>query len=296
MNKDEKLNLIERENKQTKPADGKNTPLPDVLTVREVRTRRGPAWSITTMFLLTGFIVLITLYLFFILNYINPINTSVKVGDIKISDKDYDHVYAYMNEANGSEELDTGWVNLFISDTVILSEKAKEWGLDADPNRVEELQDKYGGFAERVALREALEKHLEEEASPTEEEMKQFYENTKNIYYIKDSDIDYYAVQSKQPLPEQTDDIEENWKLQSGTFSLLAAYGVETPEPGIYPLEPAEDGQYRYIIIKESRIEYIPFEKVKKNIENILYTQYTQGEISFILQSGRFSYDILYFR
>lgn len=253
-----------------------------------------PFSSFTIFSFVFGIIILICFYLYFTFNYVSPINTALQVGNIKVTNDTYNLVKTTLEKEN--PEITNELVNIFLSDTIILSEKAKELGIRAEKSEYEYLTDKYGAMAERIFLRERLEQYLDENATVTEEEIQNFYENNKKDYYVIDSKFKYYAVQSDSPMPSNyTPNINGKLQLKEGTLKQLRAYGIYEPSKGIFPIN-STDGTYKYIIIVEGEMEYIPYEQVKENIKNAIYIQKTEGQITKFLEEGRAVYDIKYFR
>lgn len=251
--------------------------------------------SFTILSIVLGIIILVGFYLYFTLNYVSPINIALRVGNIKVTNETYNLVKATLEK--NSPEISNELVCIFISDTIILSEKAKELGISVEKSEYENLIDEYGGLAERVALRNKLEKYLQENATVTEEEMKDFYEENKNAYYVVNSKFKFYAVQSDSPMPDDYIPNTDELYLQEGTLAQLQAYGIYEPSKGVFRIESDDaDDMYRYIIIVDGEIEYIPYEQVKENIRNAIYIQKTEGQINNFLEEGRAVYDIQYFK
>lgn len=251
---------------------------------------------VTIFTIVTGLILLGCFYLYFVLNYVSPINTALRVSDIKVTNDTYDLVKTTLEKRN--KEITDDEVCIFLSDTIILSEKAKELGITAKESEYKSLIDEYGDMSERIVLRNKLNDYLEENASVTEEEMKTFYENAKTEYYYDpDSKFKYYAIQSDSPMPDNyTPNGNSNLQLKEGTLKQLRAYGIYEPTKGIFQIESTEDGIYKYIIITDGEIEYLPYEQVKDSIKNALYIQKTEGQINEFIKNGRTIYDIRYFK
>lgn len=278
--------------KETETALQEN-PSAQPMTLQQITRKRKPMSTFALTSLLFGFILLGAFYIYFNLTFVSPINTALKVDNIKVSNQTYDLVMTYMKSEN--EEITDEAVSIYLSDTIILSEKAKELGLQVEESDYQDLVSKYGDMAERVALRGKLEEYIKEQAVVTEEEMKTFYENAKDYHYIADTHFTFYAVESNKPMPENYQVDTSKMKPQEGTLDLLRAYGIYEPKEGTFQIE-SEEGTYKYIIIVDGDIEYIPFEQVKDSIREAIYIQKTDGQILDYLESGRLIYSIRYFK
>lgn len=272
----------------------------NLIGVQQLTPRRKPLSSVAIISLLFSLLTVIGMYLYFTLNYVSPINTALRIGDIHIDNQTFDQVKAYIVETNqnSEEEVDDNFVSIYLADTAILSEKAKELGLSVTEEDYQDLADGYGKMAERVALRIKLEEFLKEEAEISEEEMKAFYEELKDDYYVVDSTFDFYAIQSDTPIPENYTFENSELTLQKGTLKQLRLYGISHPKKGVFLIESEDenDKSYKYIVIVNGELQYIPFDQVKDKIEEALYIQKTDGRILDYLQEGRVVYDIRYFR
>lgn len=285
----------QQEQKEQPSVDINQHRLFDVQSAR-LRTRRLSTTSIFSLVL--SFVTLAAVYLYFSLTYISPVNTALRVNDIKVDNQTYDQVKAYLSKGNqGDGDIDN-MVSMYLVDTIILSEKAKELGLKVDEKEIEPFAEHYGKMAERVALRTKLEEFLKEEAKNiTEEEMRDFYEKMKDDYYaVADSEFQFYAVQSDMPIPDNYKLDTTRLTLQTATLEELRAYGIHLPEKGVHQIESPENDIYQYIIIVDGEVVYLPYEQVKESIRNTLYIQKTDGQIQEYLQEGRIVADIDYFR
>lgn len=296
LKKDETIELEQKkQNDQSVDIESSN-----LIGVQQLTPRRKPLSSVAIISLLFSLLTVIGMYFYFTLNYVSPINTALRVGDIRIDNQTFDQVKAYIVETNqnSEEEVDDNFVSIYLADTAILSEKAKELGLSVTEEDYQDLADGYGKMAERVALRIKLEEFLKEEAEISEEEMKAFYEELKDDYYVVDSTFDFYAIQSDTPIPENYTFENSELTLQKGTLKQLRLYGISHPKKGVFLIESEDenDKSYKYIVIVNGELQYIPFDQVKDKIEEALYIQKTDGRILDYLQEGRVVYDIRYFR
>lgn len=296
LKKDETIEL-EQKKQNDQPVDIEPS---NLIGVQQLTPRRKPLSSAAIISLLFSLLTVIGMYLYFTLNYVSPINTALRVGGIHIDNQTFDQVKAYIVETNqnSEEEVDDNFVSIYLADTAILSEKAKELGLSVTEEDYQDLADGYGKMAERVALRIKLEEFLKEEAEISEEEMKAFYEELKDDYYVVDSTFDFYAIQSDTPIPENYTFENSELTLQKGTLKQLRLYGISHPKKGVFLIESEDknDKSYKYIVIVSGELQYIPFDQVKDKIEETLYIQKTDGRILDYLQEGRVVYDIRYFR
>lgn len=291
--KNPKVENFDATNFKTVNSKVKNSELIDIQHLPKKHKLFSP---VTIFTIVTGLIFLGCFYLYFVLNYVSPINTALRVGNIKVTNDTYDLVKTTLEKRN--KEITDDEVCIFLSDIIILSEKAKELGITAKESEYKSLIDEYGDMSERIVLRNKLNNYLEENASVTEEEMKTFYENNKtDYYYDADSKFKYYAIQSDSPMPDNyTPNGNSNLQLKEGTLKQLRAYGIYEPTKGIFQIESTEDGIYKYIIITDGEIEYLPYEQVKDSIKNVLYIQKTEGQINEFIKNGRTIYDIRYFK
>lgn len=296
LKRDETIEL-EQKKQNDQPVDIEPS---NLIGVQQLTPRRKPLSSVAIISLLFSLLTVIGMYFYFTLNYVSPINTALRVGDIRIDNQTFDQVKAYIVETNqnSEEEVDDNFVSIYLADTAILSEKAKELGLSVTEEDYQDLADGYGKMAERVALRIKLEEFLKEEAEISEEEMKAFYEELKDDYYVVDSTFDFYAIQSDTPIPENYTFENSELTLQKGTLKQLRLYGISHPKKGVFLIESEDknDKSYKYIVIVSGELQYIPFDQVKDKIEEALYIQKTDGRILDYLQEGRVVYDIRYFR
>jgi len=265
----------------------------ELISINQLPKKHKHFSSIAFFSLLFGFILLVVFYFYFTLNYVSPVNTALRVGDIKVTNETYDLVKSTMKKQN--KGITDDFISVYLSDTIILSEKAKELGLTVNKTEYQDLISEYGEMAERVVLREKLEKHLYDQAIVTEDEIKEFYENAKNDYYISDSHFKYCAIQSDSPLPAGYIPDTSKLNAKEGTIDLFRAYGINNPTKGIFQVE-SEKGTYKYIIITDADIEYLPYAQVKDSIKKSLYIQKTDGKIKNILEDGRLSYTIRFFK
>lgn len=285
----------QQEQKEQPSVDINQHRLFDVQSAR-LRTRRLSTTSIFSLVL--SFVTLAAVYLYFSLTYISPVNTALRVNDIKVDNQTYDQVKAYLSKGSQGDGGIDNIVSMYLVDTIILSEKAKELGLKVDEKEIEPFAEHYGKMAERVALRTKLEEFLKEEAKNiTEEEMRDFYEKMKDDYYVvADSEFQFYAVQSDMPIPDNYKLDTARLTLQTATLEELRAYGIHLPKKGVHQIESPENDIYQYIIIVDGEVVYLPYEQVKESIRNTLYIQKTDGQIQEYLQEGRIVADIDYFR
>lgn len=264
----------------------------DLITIKELTKKKGPSYAIIGLIL--GCVTLTIFYFYFITTNLSPINTAVKVNDIKIKNKTYDLIKETLRKDN--DNIQDSWINIFISDTIILSEKAKELNIniDTEGENYSKLVEKYGDFAERVLLRENLEKSLQKNAIITEDEIYNFYENYKDEFYINNSNIEYYAVQLDHPIsPDYKRP--NNIPIKNGSIHLMRKYGIYNPKKHTYLIDESENS-YKYIIITKCDIEYIPIDKIKDKIKDVLYKQKTDGVISEYLNNGKLTYNIKYYK
>ena len=238
----------EKQINQTEHSDMTNSELIDIQHL----PRKHKLFSPVTIFsILFGVIILASFYFYFTLNYVSPINTALRVDNIKVTNNTYNLVKTTLENRNN--EITDELVCIFLSDTIILSEKAKELGISVEKSEYEPLIDEYGSMAERILLRNKLREYLQENASVTEEEMKTFYENAKKDYYVANSKFKYYAVQSDSPIPDNyTPNATGELQIKEGTLQQLRAYGIYEPSKGIFQIE-STDGIYKYIIIVEGK-------------------------------------------
>lgn len=270
----------------------------NLINVSQMNTKKRLPSTTSVISLAFSFLFIVVIYLFFTFKYISPINTAIRVNDIKVDNETYEIVKKYVleNNKNNTDESIDDFISKYLVDTIILSEKAKELGLEVLEEDYKDLQKIYGRMAERVALRIKLEEFLKQEAENiTEQEMKDFYEENKNEYYIKNSSFEFYAVQSDKPMPENYQFDTSKLTLTKGTLMQLRTYGIYLPKKGVNVIE-SDDGIYRYIIIVNGEVEYIPYEEVKERIKEALYIQKTDGQIQEYLQQGYSTYKIDYFR
>lgn len=289
---------VETKNSEEKKSDTTNSEVKnsELMNIQHLPKKHKLFSPVTIFTIVTGLILLGCFYLYFVLNYVSPINTALRVGNIKVANDTYDLVKTTLEKRNNAITDDE--ICMFLSDTIILSEKAKELGITAEESEYQPFINEYGDMAERMILRNKLNDYLEENASITEEEMKTFYENAKTEYYYDpDSKFKYYAIQSDSPMPDNyTPNGNSNLQLKEGTLKQLRAYGIYEPTKGIFQIESTEDGIYKYIIITDGEIEYLPYEQVKDSIKNALYIQKTEGQINEFIKNGRTIYDIRYFK
>lgn len=270
----------------------------NLINVSQMNTKKRLPSTTSVISLAFSFLFIVVIYLFFTFKYTSPINTAIRVNDIKVDNETYEIVKKYVleNNKNNTDESIDDFISKYLVDTIILSEKAKELGLEVLEEDYKDLQKIYGRMAERVALRIKLEEFLKQEAENiTEQEMKDFYEENKNEYYIKNSSFEFYAVQSDKPMPENYQFDTSKLTLTKGTLMQLRTYGIYLPKRGVNVIE-SDDGIYRYIIIVNGEVEYIPYEEVKERIKEALYIQKTDGQIQEYLQQGYSTYKIDYFR
>lgn len=271
----------------------------NLINVSQMNTKKRLPSTTSVISLAFSFLFIVVIYLFFTFKYTSPINTAIRVNDIKVDNETYEIVKKYVlenNKNNTDEKSIDDFISKYLVDTIILSEKAKELGLEVLEEDYKDLQKIYGRMAERVALRIKLEEFLKQEAENiTEQEMKDFYEENKNEYYIKNSSFEFYAVQSDKPMPENYQFDTSKLTLTKGTLMQLRTYGIYLPKKGVNVIE-SDDGIYRYIIIVNGEVEYIPYEEVKERIKEALYIQKTDGQIQEYLQQGYSTYKIDYFR
>lgn len=289
---------VETKNSEEKKSDTTNSEVKnsELMNIQHLPKKHKLFSPVTIFTIVTGLILLGCFYFYFVLNYVSPINTALRVGNIKVTNDTYDLVKTTLKKRNNAITDDE--ICIFLSDTIILSEKAKELGITAEESEYQPFINEYGDMAERIVLRNKLNDYLEENASVTEEEMKTFYENNKtDYYYDADSKFKYYAIQSDSPMPDNyTPNGNSNLQLKEGTLKQLRAYGIYEPTKGIFQIESTEDGIYKYIIITDGEIEYLPYEQVKDSIKNAIYIQKTEGQINKFIENGRTIYDIRYFK
>ena len=248
---------------------------------------------LSTIKIILGLSFFIAFYFYIVINNIYPINTALKVDNIKIDNVTYALIKNTLKNEN--KEITNNSINIFISDTIILSEKAKEIGLTVEKEEYADLVKKYGNFSKNFALREKLIKSLKDTAIVTNQEINYFYENLKNNLFVYNSTIKYCAVQSKKPITSNYESILDKTKIIEGNVYSLIKYGIHNPDEGIYLIDE-NDNIYKYIIIIDTNIEYIPLNTVKHKIEKAIYKQKTEGKIAEYINEGRLKYKIKYYK
>ncbi|QUH22010.1 hypothetical protein [Alkaliphilus sp. B6464] len=248
----------------------------------------------TLIIILILFMALLTTYGFLHIKYISPINTSLKVGNIKVTNNEYDMILEKMENENVDDKIML--TNKYFTDIIILSEKAKELGItvtDEEFRTQNQINDIYN---ERAALVKKLEKHLEINAEITDEMIEEYYEKTKNVYYVDESNYEYYAFVSDNPFPENMNIEFDKYNKSSGTIKDLLKYGIDQPELNKWYTIDTDDNKYRQIYIVNGNTIYLTLTQVKDSIKDSLFVQKTKGVIQQFLFEGYSKYDIGYYR
>lgn len=238
-----------------------------------------------------------SVYNFLYFKYISPINTAIKVGNIEVTNEEYDMMIEKLKNKKINNYNDYNLlVNKYFVDTIILSEKAKELGLTVTEEEINKQNEINYEYNKRVALIIKLKEYLKNNANITDDEIKNYYEKVKNILYVKKSKYEYYALVSDTPFSDNTKIDFSKYKKSIGTIKDLMRYGIINPQKGKWYDVDLNDGKFRRIYILDGQITYIPLEKVKDEIKKSLYIQKTNGLIQNILNEGKSKYEINYYK
>ncbi|MFW6025082.1 MAG: hypothetical protein ACOCRX_01950 [Candidatus Woesearchaeota archaeon] len=225
-------------------------------------------------------------YIIIFITIIAPPGIIAKVGKTKISNKSFEILKKIEPEKDEQQLL------LDLIDTVILYKAAVEKNITYKKSDLENY-DSYGELAKYFFVKDIYVEELSD-FEVNNKEIRSYYDNIKNTYYIKDSNFQAFAIQSNKKI-KNIDMIPNKDKKNTFTtnYQILKKHGIFDPQIGLNVIEENDETKtFKYIVITKGEIDYIPFDSVKNKLKKDLYNKLLNEKIQNIILKGYEEYSI----
>lgn len=167
----------------------------------------------------------------------------------------------------------------FIMDTLTYAKMAEERGIEVTEEEIEKVNEEFAAYQKEIALsKKLLEVANEKTKNLTEDQLKGFYEETKDSY-VKKGTVKFLGLNSKEiidPTTVLTEEEIKEYPVNEKTIEELLTGGLLPTDLELNKFvlvdianeEQEESGMYKYIYIFEKDVtEYASYEESKEYLK-----------------------------